>query len=97
MNNVSSARKVLGLKSQQDRADQADQGAAEDHRTTDVTKVLQLLQSQDDSVLRKALQRLHIKWYHCETERLQSILRAAGAPLKGVQSRPRSGASVPGL
>ena len=86
---IAKARRVLGLKAQHDRGDQADQTAAEDHRTTDVAKVMQLLHSNEDSVLRKALQRLHIKWYHCETERLQSLLRAAGAPSKACNLVPQ--------
>lgn len=79
---IARAREVLGVKKQRDRGDRGDQGAAEDQRTIDVAQVLQLLRSQDDSISRKALQRLHVKWYHCETERLQSPLRAAGAPAK---------------
>ena len=67
---IAKARRVLGLKEQEDRGDQADQAAAEDHRTTYVTKVLQLLRSSDEATIRKTLQRLHVKWYHCETERL---------------------------
>lgn len=80
---VARARQLLGLTElKQDRGDQVDQAVAEDHRTIDVSKVLQLLRSPGDRVIRKALQRLHVKWYHCETERLQSILRAAGVPAK---------------
>ena len=67
---IAKARTVLGLKRQRDRGDQADHGVAEDHRTTDVAKVLQLFHSQDDSALRKALQWLHVKRYQCGTERL---------------------------
>ena len=82
---VARAREVLGLnKPKQDRGDQADQAAAEDHRHIDVSKVLQLLRSQDESVIRKALQRLHVKWYHCEIERLQPLPRAVGALSKAV-------------
>lgn len=79
---VAMARDVLGLKDQRDSGDQVGFGAAADHRTTDVAKVLQLLQSNGDTSLRKALQRLHVKWYQCETERLQSLLGAAGSSSK---------------
>lgn len=48
------ARRVLEFKQQRDRADQVDHVVAEDHGTTDVNEVLQLLQSQDDIVFRKA-------------------------------------------
>ena len=87
---VARARQFLGLnKPKQDRGDQVDQAAAEDHRTTDVSKVLQLLRGSDDSVIRKALQRLHVKWYHRETERLQSIVRAVGVPAKACNLGPQ--------
>ena len=42
--------------------DQADQATAEDHRTTDVAKALQLLHGQDDAIIRNVLQRLHVNW-----------------------------------
>ena len=77
---VARARRVLWLKSQHSRGDQADEVAAEDHRTTDVAKGLPVLHRTDEAVTRKALQRLHVEWYHCETERLQSLSKVAGAP-----------------
>ena len=64
---IARARKFLGLKQQHDRGDQADQGAAEDRRTTGEAKVLQLFHSTDGSVLRNTMQRLHVKRYHRET------------------------------
>ena len=80
---VARARQLLGSnKPKQDRGDQVDQAAAGEHRTTDVPKVLQLLRSFHDSVIRKALGRLHVKWYHCGTERVQRIFRAIGVPAK---------------
>lgn len=72
---IAKARGAFGLKQNHNRGDQADQGAVEDHRVTDVAKVLQLLNFEEDSVLLKAIQRLHVNWYHCGTER-----SAAGAP-----------------
>ena len=87
---VARARRILGLnKSQQDRGDQTDQAAAEDHRTTDVSKVLRLLWGPDGSIIRKALQRLHVTLYHCETERLQSIPGAAGIRAKACNLIPQ--------
>ena len=68
----------------EDRGDQADHAAAEGHRTIDVTDVLQLLRSDDESVSCKVLQRVHVKCYHCEIERLQSLLRVAGTSSKAV-------------
>ena len=67
---VARARTTFGPhKDRIDRGDQVNQTAACDHRTTDVAKVLQFLHSADDSVARKALQRLHVKWYYCDIER----------------------------
>ena len=87
---IAKTRRVLGLnKEHEDRGDQADQAAAEDHRTTDVTTALQLLRSSEEATIRKALQRHHVKWYHCETERLQSLLKAAGAPSKAINLFPQ--------
>lgn len=79
---IAKTRKVLGFEQQHDRADQADQGVAEDHRILDVAKVLRLLQSEDESVSRKVLQRFHVKLYHWQTGRFQSFLRAVGGPSK---------------
>ena len=47
---ITKTRRVLGLKQQRGRADQADQVAAEDLRTTDVNEALQLLHGRDDTV-----------------------------------------------
>ena len=67
---VARARRFLGLHEPKHlRGDQVDRAVAEDHRTTDVSKVLQLLRSFDVSVIREVLQHLHVKWYHCEIER----------------------------
>ena len=69
---IAKARQVLGLnKELEERGDQADQAAAEERITTDVTKVLQLLRSPEEVTIRKAFQRLHVKRYHCPSERLQ--------------------------
>ena len=84
---VAVAREVLGLKPKKelkDQSDQADAGAAEDWRTMDVAKVLRSLHNPDESVARKALQRLHLRWWHCTAEQLTQTLRAAGAPPKAL-------------
>ena len=75
------ARGILGSRfgaQQHSRGDQANQAAADDHRTRDVSKVLRLIHCPEESVARGALQRLHVKLYHCETERLQSFLPVVG-------------------
>lgn len=82
---IAKAWQALGLKSgsqQNGRCDQACQVAAEDHITTDVATALRLLHDSDEVVVRKALQRLHVKRYHGETEGRQPLLRAAGAPAR---------------
>ena len=45
----------------------------------DARKVLPALNHPDESLMRKALQRLRIRWWHAAAEQLQNILRAAGA------------------
>ena len=59
---VAKARRIFGLNEpQRSRGDHADQKAADDHRTIDVAKVLQSLHHADDSAVRRAFQRLHVK------------------------------------
>lgn len=87
---IAKARRVFGLDGQQqDRGYQVDQAAAEDHRTTDASNVLQLLRHPDDAAARETLQRLHVKLYHCETARLQNLFRAVGAPARACNSVPQ--------
>ena len=84
---VTKARRILGLnEQQQDRGDQTDQAAAEDHTTTDVAKALRLLFHAGEPIARTALQRFHVKWYHCGSAKPQSLLRAAGAPPRACNS-----------
>ena len=53
---VAKARRILGFhKPQHSRGDRAEQAVAEDHRTTDVSKVLQLLRHQGGAAVREAL------------------------------------------
>lgn len=85
---VARARRVFGPRAQlQERGDQVDQAAAEDHTITDVSKALQSVRPPDDSVGRKALQRLHVKWYHCATG-LKSLFGAAGVFPRGCNLVP---------
>ena len=87
---VGRAHNISGLsKEQRSRGDQSDRAAAEDQRTTGVPTVLQLLRNCDDSAIRKALQRLHVKWYHREIGRLQSIFRAAVVPPRACKLVPQ--------
>ena len=87
---IANARRALGLtKPKHARGDQADQAAAEYHRTIDVVEALQLFSSEGDGVIGKVLQRLHVKRYHCEPQRLQSLLRAAGALPKACNLVPQ--------
>ena len=68
---VAEARRTFGLKPRKelrDAGDQADQSAAEDRRTMDVAKVLRQLHNPDDALVRKALRRLHVRWWHAVTE-----------------------------
>ena len=78
---VAKARGIVCLNiPQHSIGDRVGHGAAEDHRTTHVVKVFRSLHHADEAAVRAALHRLHVKWHRCETERLQSLLRAAGAP-----------------
>ena len=73
---------------QTDSANQADDAAAEDWRAFDVSKALQALRSSDAQVRRKAIKRLHIRWWHAGVSDLQRILRAAGAPPAAIADTP---------
>lgn len=91
---VAKARRVLGLKSQRSSGDQADQVATNEDRTTDVHKALQILHSREELVIGRALQRLHVNWYHCGTERRLSSFRPAGALARACYLVFPSGASM---
>ena len=56
------AREVLGYKPgahQHRRGDQANQAVVDERRVTDVSKIMLLLHIGGDSLIRKALQRVH--------------------------------------
>jgi hypothetical protein len=63
-----------------DSTNQSDNAAVEDWRTMDVNKALSALRSPEASVRRKAIQRLHVRWWHAPSESLKRLLEAAGAP-----------------
>ena len=73
---------------QRDAQHQADDGAAEDWRAFDVTKAMQALHSPDAATRKKALQRLHIRWWHASGEELEIILRACNAPIRAIAEIP---------
>ena len=71
-----------------DASHQSDHSAVEDWRTLDVQKALETLKSDDAGVRRKALQRLHIRWWHVPSEAFQRTLRVAAAPARAVAEVP---------
>ena len=54
----------------------------------DLGSMLQELKSARQGVVRRALRRLHIRWWHCGAKRMQELLRAAGAPSEAVRLIP---------
>ncbi len=73
----------------EDAANQSD-AAASDWRAFDVSKAILALRSDEPAVRRKALQRLHIRWWHVPAAHMERTLRAAGAP-------PRALAEIPAV
>ena len=47
-----------------------------------------MLRNPDDSLVKKALMRVHVRWWHATTEQLSQTLRAAGSP-------PRAPSMIP--
>ena len=72
------------LRGKQSTGQQAGDSAAEDWRTFDVTKAMSNLNSNDPAVRKKAIQRLHVRWWHAQTEALTRTLQAAGAPSRAL-------------
>ena len=64
--------------SKRDSSDQVG-NAGEDWRLFDVPKAMSSLHSEDEAVRRKALMRLHVRWFHATAQQLSTTLRAAGA------------------
>ena len=80
---MTKARRILRFKpdaQQHRRGDQTEQAVSEDHMIIDVSKVSQSLRNPDDVVAREGLQRVHVKQYHYEAERLQFLLRVVWGP-----------------
>lgn len=97
---IARARNIFGLKPKKelkDKENQADQTAAEDWRTLDVTKVIRGLRNPDIAFVRKELMRLHIRWWRGSTEQLTQTLRAAGAPAKAIKETPICGEFLPSM
>ena len=67
---------------------QAGSSNLEDFRSFDISKAMQSLNSDNAAVRRKALQRLHIRWWHIPTEAFTRILKAAGAPAASIADIP---------
>ena len=63
-----------------DAAGQSDSSAVEDWRALDVRKCMAALASKDPAVRKKAIQRLHVRWWHAPTEHLIQTLKVSGAP-----------------
>ena len=68
---------------------QAATDTVEDWRVFDVKKCMRMLHSPDPTVVRKALMRLHVRWFHCPAQMLTNTLRAARAPASAVSEIPK--------
>ena len=69
---------------QTDTAAQASASGQEDWRSFDTSKALTALRSPDAATRRKALQRLHLRWWHAGTSAMKRTLAAAGAPTQAL-------------
>ena len=88
---IAEARKVMGLKPKKELKDaqgQSDMTAAEDWRTQDVPEVIKMLHNPDEGLVKKALMRLHVRWWHATIEQLSQTLRAAGSPPRAISMVP---------
>jgi hypothetical protein len=50
--------------------------------TADLGNTLREMKSQDNSIVTRALRKLHIRWWHCSATRMRTILAQAGMPEK---------------
>ena len=74
-------RRIAALRLRQTDAEvQASAAGQEDWRNFDVSKALSALKSTDPAVRRKALQRLHLRWWHAGSSAMKRTLAPAGAP-----------------
>ena len=51
-----------------------------DWASYDLGRALRVLQSRDETAVKMALRRLHIRFWHASTARMTEILKAAGVP-----------------
>ena len=54
----------------------------------DIGKSLQLLHSLNPSIVRRELRRMHLRWHHASSLKMQTILRNTGAPKSVLQQIP---------
>ena len=62
-----------------DAGTQADEGTGE-WTAFDLGRAMSCLHSGDEAIVRRTLRRLHIRFWHHGTKRMQHILKHAGAP-----------------
>ena len=61
---------------------------AGDWQSFDLGKALRLLHSGDDSVIRRTLRRLHVRFWHAASKRMIELLTRAGAPAAAIKLLP---------
>jgi hypothetical protein len=59
-----------------------------DWSSFDLGRCLRALKSERTSIIVRALKRLHIRWYHCSSARMQALLQAAGVPKEALNLIP---------
>ena len=78
-------RRMAALRFRQSDAEvQASADGQEDWRTFDVSKALTALRSPDPAIRRKALQQLHLRWWHAGASAMKRTLAPAGAPTQAL-------------
>ena len=55
---------------------------------SDLKQVVRLLNDKDDSVIRKQLRRLHLRWTHASTEQLRNLLSLLGVSSRAMELIP---------
>jgi hypothetical protein len=54
----------------------------------DLGRCLRALRSEDPALQARALKRLHIRWWHCTTGRMQNLLKSAGVSKSAIDQIP---------
>ena len=54
----------------------------------DLGRCLRALRSEDQALQARALKRLHVRWWHCTTGRMQNLLKSAGVSKTAVDQIP---------